>query len=283
MIVRPATIFHGCKIWEIPYIDELLKPKIKDIKYFIEPFGGSGIVSLYIREKYPEIKVIYNDINPYMIKLFSDIKILEISQIEEEFNAIIHTFDTYKRINDSIPNITSAQYIYLVQNCFRGFFGSKMPNTDSKKNLKKKTKYDFDNMKYIKTLISENFEILNIPANDLIEKYKENKDVLFYLDPPYISKGICNEGYQKYQLQDVVSLFEQLKKIKSLFILSYDFNGFLYVNFSDNIRFIYPILYNISTGSDVKYSSQYSVLCDNFNTHICRVVKDLINNKKRFK
>jgi 16S rRNA G966 N2-methylase RsmD len=232
--------YPGNKRDEVEKIYDLIKDSINENTVIIEPFCGSCALSYYIWSKHPTIKFILNDSSKFLFEMFN------IFKNDDELNKLN---DWY---NDKLNNkINKDEYIKIVKNndtystflkkkyyCIReGLF----PNDNRKFNnidLKKYPIYNF--------FKNANIKYSNGDAIDLINKEKNNKDNIIFLDPPYINT--CNEYYD---YRDVGNIYEYLfnnniNKYKCLLIGVFENNWMIKLLFKKNIILEYDKLYQQS-------------------------------------
>jgi len=143
-------------------------------------------------------RIIYNEIDPFMVSLFKMIKdknqsfiseldkltYLKDNQILDRFNNLKSYFSEGKWKNENdITEDKLLDYVFYRLTVFRGCIDAQIPN-------KKKDKIQLITklkIKKIKDLNIDNLEIENKNVLDLIEEYKGNNRAFIFLDPPYVS------------------------------------------------------------------------------------------------
>jgi len=208
----------------IPYIP-------KDIETYCEPFGGAFWVYLKMDiSLYEKLnKIVYNDINDYLVNLFMCCKDSEnfynfLKDYESQNKELFYLYQ--KELNENIPykipNFENAmKFAYITTQVWSGI----SPTTGKFINLKGKYKSKFDtfrdkliNDSYVSNLNKiTNFE--NLDFDSVIKKY-DNEGAYFYVDAPYFS----TEHYyskQSFSFSDHERLANTLKNIKGRFSMSY--------------------------------------------------------------
>lgn len=192
--------YAGNKRTEVQRIVD--KIEFKDVETIIEPFCGSSALSFFIAMKEPKkYKYILNDINKNLIELYKTL-------IDEEKTKAFE-----KTINDSLgDNFNKDKYMVIIKqdNLLGYYVGEKIKCIRrGLYNQGYKYKYiDINNHPFTKFLRTENIEILNKDAIEIVEKYKDDPKAIIYLDPPYLS--MCNQFYDdKRNLNIYEYLFNQ--------------------------------------------------------------------------
>jgi hypothetical protein len=207
------TCYVGNKRNEIKDILPFIN--LDNIKYIIEPFAGSSAMSYYISTLYPnKFKYILNDNDKIGYDLFN---ISRDTELTEEFNnninKLIDEFNNYiddvnrKIYYNNIDNKTLEGYIFKQKyyNIRHGLYPmiSRM-NKIKPFNLQDYPIYNFYN--------NENIIYENIDGVEFINKYNQDDDKLFLLDPPYMAT--CNDFYN---CKDV-NIYEWVFNNKSLLL-----------------------------------------------------------------
>jgi hypothetical protein len=219
------TAYVGNKRKEIkdilPFID------FDNITTILEPFAGSAAMSYYISTQYPKrFKYILNDndkINYDMFKVSIDPEKTRL--FNENINKLIDEFNTYtddvnrKIFYNNIDKNTLEGYIFTFKysNIRRGLYPMiSRINKIKPYKLQDYPVYDFYN--------NENIVYENMDGVEFINKYNENDDKIFLLDPPYLktSKGMGFYNNLNLNIYDWILEYEKLileNKNKFIFIL----------------------------------------------------------------
>ena len=229
---KPPIPFQGNKkLWKNKFINIIKEMGEYDI--YVDLFGGSGILSHWVKHIFPSSTVIYNDFDKYedrckQIKETNEIlaRCREVckglkrkQQIDEEkTKEIKKIFKEYSN-PDLLTLNGQLHYIKRIDKNFKSvddFFKEKLYNNLNENGYKETDKY---------------FEGLQIYSKDWHELFeeitKENKDkkILFIMDPPYlyIDKSQYKNNY--WLLNDSLKLFEIIAGYDSL-LFSSDVSGF---------------------------------------------------------
>ncbi|HEX8575330.1 MAG TPA: DNA adenine methylase [Flavobacterium sp.] len=215
---------------------------------YVDLFGGSGLLSHTVKYHYPNATVVYNDYDNYRSrlqnvdktnKLIADIREINNSKskkkiVEPERSLIL------KRVLKEEQTTGYVDYITLSSNILFS-----MKYVQSYKDLEKETLYnrlrlsDYNADRYLNGLTIE-----SIDYKKLFFKYKDLNNVIFLVDPPYLSTEVGT--YKSYwKLKDYLDVLDVL-------------NGTNYIYFTSNKSSIIelcewmgtkPSLYNPFAGS----------------------------------
>ncbi len=190
----------------------------KDIKSYIEPFGGGGWV-LFYKDRWADLEI-YNDLDGRLVNLFRIVK-YHPNAFKEEYKYLLGSRDMFFQFLNGtfITDIQKAvQFYFIITRSFGGkgsSFGTvkKSSGGASKSQKNVLDKIDAIHERLDKVMIeNRDFEIL-------IKQY-DFEDAFFYCDPPY-SQG-CGYDVTSTKDFDHERLREVLGNIKGRFLLSYD-------------------------------------------------------------
>lgn len=266
-MIYPPFMFYGSKRREYKYIKKYFDT---DKKIFIDIFGGSGVVGINAFNDY-SYNVIYNDKDK---EIFNFIKTI---RDDKKLKMMINFFEnleinenTQKKINESEIN-PIYKYLFRIHFGFRGESKTLMAckiAKDGTKIFRKKRKYNKIFNDYNRIL--KKIEINNLDFEDLIKKYRNNKDVFIYCDPPYCSKNQRFNYKINFRIDQYIWLLDLLKdkNIKCSIMLNLDFSIFILDKYSDYIVHYYYKKYTGSTAEN-KFCSRYQVILTNYHNFKC--------------
>lgn len=205
------------------HFDKIKQFLPKDMKIFIEPFCGGASVGLNIIQQQLARIVYFNDLNTDLINFWKNINNINIEKISQISYPNVKTIEELQQklkelnfndsekflINNALTFNGNAWGTYTDLRLKQNFNGNKIKKVLAIQNLlnnfylSNETSYYFYNQDYK--------NIINLFGND--------KDIVWYLDPPYFyNKG---KPYQHSKIN-----FQELKtyllKIKGRWILSID-------------------------------------------------------------
>ena len=192
----------------------------KNIKGYIEPFGGGAWV-LFYKDRWAEFDV-YNDLDAELVNLFNSVKYhpCELARQMCYMLASREQFEQYLKYNPITEIQKAARFLYIINRSFgakgKSFGTSRTCSIKSAGGIIERIN---EISKRLDKVIIENKDAIS-----LIKQY-DCETQFFYCDPPY-SKG---EGYRVIKTKDFnhIELANTLKKIKGRFLLSYDDSEFI--------------------------------------------------------
>lgn len=214
---RAPLPFQGQKRNFIKDFKKVLATYPDDIT-IVDLFGGSGLLSLVAKAEKPNAEVIYNDYDNYCERLEN---IPSTNILLSKINDIIGTFPKSKRL----PMEKKEQIIDLIdKEAKKGNFIDYITLSSALlfsthyvtnlEDLKKETFYKqqkCNSLSHIKTHAYsaegylDDIKVVRMDYKELFEKYKDKSNVLFLLDPPYLS---TNTGTYKmyWKLKDYLDV-----------------------------------------------------------------------------
>lgn len=236
--------YSGNKRNECENIYNNIKDKLDGITTIIEPFCGSSAFSVYMASKFPNrFKYILNDENKRLMELYNLLKtedetrdlVEKLTEISKDINN-----EKYEKLkeNDILINFV---YINSVFSLRSGLFPT---------NRKIKTNFnDILDRPIIQFLRSEDVTIYNIDGVELLEKEKNNKDNLIFIDPPYMRScnsyyDMTNENKTKFNIYEYLASKENdINIIKAFIVLVLEKNWIINLLFQNNIKTEYSKQY----------------------------------------
>ena len=197
--------YPGNKRNEIETLYKLLD--FSDITQVIEPYCGSCVISLYIYTQKPNLKFILNDNNHFLKEMYEIIKDDEkIKEFENKINEILPTiqkkedYDYY--IKENYRNSNLNLYGWFIANKHSSIRpGMYQINSKMKPlNLKSHPICDF--------FKNANIEFFNYDGITVYDSYKNNKENMIILDPPYLN------SYNDFYQDSNANIYEHLYKNK---------------------------------------------------------------------
>lgn len=194
---------------------------------YVDLFGGSGLLSRTVKDVYPNAKVIYNDFDNYSERIKAIPQTNELlSQLRKttanlEPKKRLHLFDKDKVVE--IIKQHQKKYSYVdcitisVSMLFSGQYCTKVDD------FSKHTMYNRVRKSDIPTA-SNYLEGLAVVSKDykvLYEQYKNVEDVVFLVDPPYLStdtKSYNSDSYWK--LKDYLDVMDVMSMGKYFYFTS---------------------------------------------------------------
>lgn len=207
--------YSGNKRQEVETIHESLN--LDGIETIIEPFCGTSAMSFYLSQLYPKrFKYILNDLDENLMELYAvmkdETKYNELVEKIKEYHDFVFKNDLdengkkerYKNIK-LMNNLSSWVFINTYYTIMAGLF----PASGGRKKIR-----DYNNIPVINFLRNEDIEFKCEDALNIVKKYKDDKSVLIFLDPPYLNSD--NSFYKHRGLEIYPYLYEtKLNTLKS--------------------------------------------------------------------
>jgi len=224
MITRPPIVVQGMKTSIVFSIKEYINNY--PYKRWVEPFMGSGSVTLNIKPKY----ALLADTNRHIIQLYKDIQnkvvtkynlyefLLESkSELEERGDLFF-----YKKREEFNNNPNSFLFILLNKLSFNQLMRFNSKGKYNTSYCRRDDALSISLIDYITDLIENTYSTIydwEFKLQDYTETFLELEDLDFlYLDPPY--SGLHTHYYNSWSLEDSESLFNDLINLDYPYMLS---------------------------------------------------------------
>lgn len=216
---------------------------------YVDLFGGSGLLSHTIKQHYPNATVVYNDYDNYRLRLQN---VDNTNQLLHDIRTILANNPKDKRISETEKSLilkrvqkeekTTGYVDYITLSSSILF---SMKYVQSFKELEKETLYNCVRMSDYTT--DGYLNGLTIESSDykvLFEKYKVADNVVFLVDPPYLSTEVGT--YKNYwKLKDYLDVLDVLDGTSYIYFTSNKSNIIELCEWMANK----PALYNPFNGS----------------------------------
>ncbi|MEO6176761.1 MAG: DNA adenine methylase [Flavobacterium circumlabens] len=190
---------------------------------YVDLFGGSGLLSHTVKSIYPGAKVIYNDFDNYRLRLEH---ISKTNQLISDLRLILADYPKDKRIVEEmrvkvIKRLSDEEktgYVDYITISSSLLFSMKYAFTLDQ--FKKETLYNcVRQTNYDATGYLDGIEIVSKCYKELFSLYKDQDNVVFLVDPPYLStESSTYKGYWK--LKDYLDVLQVLDKTKYFYFTS---------------------------------------------------------------
>ena len=209
-----------------PFREALTDLKGK-VTVIVDLFGGSGLLSHTAKQVFPECKVIYNDYDDFHLRLLN---IDNTNNLLSDIRAILSGYPKEKRINEPLRGLiferiereARTDYVdYITLSSSLLFSANYVTSFEELKtatlfNKIKKCNYDIDATLYLAGL-----DIVKCDYLELFNQYKDVSDVLFIVDPPYLTTDCKTYQSDKYwKLKDYLNVLNVLTKDKYIYFTS---------------------------------------------------------------
>ncbi len=285
MIFESPLNYSGSKAKMVPNIKSLLPANIGT---FVDVFGGGFNVGINVEAK----KVIYNDINPYVVGLIhsfyenDSVKYFKaINKLIKEYGLAPNNKEGYLRMRDKYNSMSKSDRptIMLYALILFGFQQQIRFNSEHSFNIPCGSRRFNDNIiaKFIsfsRIIKSMNIDFLNRSFIDL--KYLIETNTFFYLDPPYREttatyndgkRGV--EGWSVAQEKELCKFMDKINVAGAKFMFSYilqsrDFHNYEVEDWAISQGYnIIPV--NETQG---RYNDRKEVLITNYKNDCCNYI-----------
>ncbi len=206
--------FQGQKRRFVKHFEKALENYSSDAIY-VDLFGGSGLLSHTAKRKYPNAKVIYNDFDNYKERLKN---IPKTNAILDKLRKVLADYPRGKRIvgshrdkamailikannNGYVDWITLSASLKFSMNYstdLKGFANDSLYNTIRRN--------DYEATDYL-----QGIEVVKSDYKELFDKYKNVANVVYLVDPPYLSTDATTYNSAEYwKLQDYLEVLQVL-------------------------------------------------------------------------
>ena len=239
--------YMGNKRTDIKFFESYFPNNIKTI---CEPFCGSAYVSLYLYSKNNNIKIIVNDNDNTLIIYYQQMKDNNIKQIENYNNLLenINDKSKYQKFKDDYlnnklnDNLLASHYLFYNKfyNRIKGLYPTN----------RKFNKLNIDKYKiYFEWL--KNITIFNLDYTEIFNKYKNDKDIFLFIDPPYLSSfnayyDLFNKDIGQDNTKMFIDILTLLKTAKCKIMLIINKNSLTDFIYKDYIKGTYDKIYQMT-------------------------------------
>jgi len=187
--------FRGQKRYYIKRFSSVLE-QCEDITTVVDLFGGSGLLSRVAKDKLPNARVIYNDF--------------------DHFNKRVEMIDRTNALCAEIAPLVKGVEDNKRSLLFSGNWAT------SYEQFAKQTFYNRAvNTHYDAAGYFDGLEIRHQDYRELFAEFKDQENVLFILDPPYLQTEVTAYKSDTYwQLKDYLDVLNMLKGTKYVFFTS---------------------------------------------------------------
>lgn len=190
---------------------------------YVDLFGGSGLLSHTVKAFYPDAKVVYNDFDNYRERLEN---IDKTNQFISDLRLVLKDYPKDKRIegvvrDQVIERIRTEEnngYVDYITLSSSVLFSMKYAL--SFEQIKKETLYNCVRQSgYDATGYLDDLEVVSLCYKELFAKYKDLPNVVFLVDPPYLSTDAGT--YKSYwKLRDYLDVLQVLDGTKYFYFTS---------------------------------------------------------------
>lgn len=189
---------------------------------YVDLFGGSGLLSHTVKQHYPNASVVWNDFDNYSERLGN---IEKTNVLLKDFRVILANCEDGKKIPNEVKNQiiervkqeNKVDYITISSSLLFS-----MKYVTSFEELEKETMYnnikqsDYNADNYL-----QGVERVQSDYRLLFEQYKNHNNVVFLVDPPYLSTDVSSYSKEVYwKLSDYLNVLKCLQDANYFYFTS---------------------------------------------------------------
>ncbi|MEH2150945.1 DNA adenine methylase [Nostoc sp.] len=215
-MIKSPLRYPGGKSKAINQIVEYLPESFSE---FREPFVGGGSVFIYLKQKFPDIKIWINDLNRELF-LFWKIAQSDLAQLVKEIRHIKFKYTDGKLLFTELTSV-DVNKLSDIERAIRFFVlnritfsGTVESGGFSQEAFHKRFTYSsIERLEKLENILSKNVQITNLDYSYLLKPEGEN--VFLFLDPPYFSAtksklyGKDGDLHTSFEHQRVAELLQQ--------------------------------------------------------------------------
>lgn len=192
---------------------------------FVDLFGGSGLLSHTAKRYRPDARVIYNDFDDYHLRLAN---IGRTNMLLDELRGIVSGVPAKQKlpkdVKDSVVSrvkIEEKEYGYVDYIILSSSLLFSMNYAKDIKSFEKETFYNkIITGEYTCDDYLDGIEVVKSDYLDLFNKYKNMPDVVFIVDPPYLSTDVSTYGCNYWRLSDYLNVLNVLDGTSYIYFTS---------------------------------------------------------------
>ena len=197
--------------------------RFDDIDTVIDLFGGSGLLAHNVKRARPELSVIYNDYDNYCERLAN---ISRTNELLGKIRLLTKDAPQDKRMPDSLRNEILAliedysltgfvDYLTLGTSLlFSGQWAKSFKELSSEVFYNRVKQTDYNAVGYL-----DGLQIEHKDYKELFNEYKDNKRVLFLIDPPYLTTD-CTSYKNYWGLSEYLDVLKILVGTRYIYFTS---------------------------------------------------------------
>lgn len=191
---------------------------------YVDLFGGSGLLSYTVKQYHPNATVVYNDYDNYRLRLQN---VTKTNKLIADIRVILADSPKDKKIQESEKSLILARVLqeektigYVDYITLSSSILFSMKYVQSYEELEKETLYncvrlnEYNTDGYLDGLVIESMDY-----KELFLKHKAINNVIFLVDPPYLSTEVGT--YKSYwKLKDYLDVLDVLEGTNYLYFTS---------------------------------------------------------------
>jgi len=217
--------FQGQKRKFLSHVKQVLANS-SDKAIYVDLFGGSGILSHTVKQLKPNSTVIYNDYDNFSKRLalvsqtnvlLDKIRLITKDLVKDKLIPEVYKIQILEIVKQEEFEVGYVDYITLSSSLL---FSAKY--VTNYKDLAKQTFYNnVRQSNYVTADYLKGVKIVHQDYRTLFEEYKDLNDVVFLVDPPYLSTDCSTYSSDNYwKLKDYLNVLDVLVGTNYLYFTS---------------------------------------------------------------
>lgn len=266
-MIKSPLRYPGGKSKSVDKIAEYLPESFSEYR---EPFVGGGSVFIYLKQKFPHLKIWINDLNPELFLFWKIAQsnlvqlITEVRRIKDKYTDGRLLFQELTTVNvEKLSNIERAvRFFVLNRITFSGTIESGGFSQESF--YKRFTDSSIERLEKLENIL-ENILITNLDYSHLLTQHGEN--VFLFLDPPYFcatkSKLYGKNGVLHTSF-DHQKFAELLMECRHRYLITYDDSPVIKANFQSANIVSWEIQYGMNNYKQSSAAKGKELLITNY-------------------
>ncbi|MBD2354677.1 DNA adenine methylase [Tolypothrix sp. FACHB-123] len=253
-------------------INQIVEYLPENFSEFREPFVGGGSVFIYLKQKFPHLKIWINDLNRELF-LFWKLAQSDVSQLVTEIRKIKNQFLDGKLLFTELTSIDvnnlsdlerAVRFFVLNRITFSGTVES--GGFSQEAFHKRFTNSSIDRLERLGNILSKDILITNLDYSELLYSTSED-DVFLFLDPPYLSANQSKLYGKKGNLHtsfEHQKFAELLKQCHHRWLITYDDSPQIRDNFNWANISAWELQYGMNNYKQSKASKGKELFINNY-------------------
>jgi DNA adenine methylase len=227
-MIKTPLRYPGGKSRAVNFLAQYLPENFREYREYREPFVGGGSFFIYLKQKYPHLKIWINDLNPEVFLFWKVVQndldnlIIKIKEFKEKYSEGKLLFQELVNLEvEQLSELERATRFFILNRITfsgtvesggfsQGAFDQRFTDSSLERLLKLAP-------------ILENVTITNLDYNEVIKK--SGKQVFIFLDPPYYSATNSRLYGKRGKLHldfDHQKFAENMRECQHQFMITYD-------------------------------------------------------------
>ncbi|WGV23404.1 DNA adenine methylase [Halotia branconii] len=249
-MIKSPLRYPGGKSKAINQIIEYLPEKFSE---FREPFVGGGSVFIYLKQKFPHLKIWINDLNRELFLFWKFTQshlpqlVVEIRRIKDKFTDGKLLFkELTSVVTNSLSDFDRAVRFFVLNRIT--FSGTVESGGFSEQAFHKRfTDSSINRLEKLEQILTADVKITNLDYRELL--YADGKDVFIFLDPPYFAatkSRLYGKNGNLHTSFEHPMFVESIMKCHHHWLITYDNSPQIRDNFLDFNLFEWELQYGMN-------------------------------------